>query len=214
VTVAASLAFAFGAGLTTFVAPCVFPLLPGYLGFYADHDIGHRTTLPIVQGLTTAAGVLAVFGSLTTVIYVVDSRVLTPLSGTEPFAGGVLIVLGAVTLTGYEPSVGVPLPRRRDTALGLFVFGGVYAIAAAGCSIPILLAIVAQALAMGPTAGAAVIVAYALGVALPMVGATVAAGYGVDIVIGGGVSGETITRIAGATMLWAGVVQVWAGCSL
>lgn len=211
-TASAALAFAFGAGLTTFGAPCVFPLLPGYVGYYAEQH-GSRTR-PLRQGLAAAAGVLAVFGALTAAVYVLDSRVLASLAGLEPLAGGVLVVLGAVTLAGYAPSIRVALPQRRDTSLGVVAFGAVYAVAAAGCTVPILLAVVAQALAMAPLSGAAVVAAYALGVALPMVGATLAAGYGADIVTGGvGVSSGTLTRVAGAVMLVAGAVQMWAGLS-
>ena len=45
-----------------------------------------------------------------------------------------------------------------------------------------------------------------------MVAATVAVGYGYDLVTGGiGVSTATFTRVAGAVMLAAGLVQMWAG---
>ncbi|MFC7078103.1 cytochrome c biogenesis CcdA family protein [Haloarcula halophila] len=210
-----TLAFAFGAGLTTFAAPCVFPLLPGYVGYYADQHGGRGTTRPLQQGLAAAAGVLVVFAALTAAVYILDSRVVSSLDGLEPVAGGLLIVLGAVTLTGYAPSIHVALPEHRDTSLGLFLFGGVYAVAAAGCTVPILLAVVAQAFAVAPLPGAVVLSMYAVGVALPMVVATVAVGYGSDMLTGGaGVSGSTLTRVAGGIMLVAGAVQVLAGLPL
>lgn len=209
-----TLAFAFGAGLTTFAAPCVFPLLPGYVGYYADQHGGRETLRPFRQGLAAAAGVLGVFGGLTAAVYALDTSVISSLDGLEPLAGGVLVALGAVTLAGYAPSVHVELPARRDTTLGVFLFGGVYAVAAAGCTVPILLAVVAQALAMAPFSGAVVLSAYAGGVALPMVVATVAVGYGADMLTGGaGVSSATLTRLAGTVMLAAGAVQVLNGLS-
>ena len=211
-TVGATLAFAFGAGLTTFGAPCVFPLLPGYVGYYAGQHGERGSTRPFLQGLAAAAGVLAVFAALTAGVYGVDSRVLSSMADLEPLAGGLLVVLGAATLTGHAPSIRVALPRRRDTPLGVFVFGGVYAIAAAGCTVSILLAVVAQALSMAPLSGAAVVTAYALGVAAPMVGLTVAIGYGYDLASAGvGVSNATLARLAGAVMVAAGTVQLWAG---
>ncbi|ESP89740.1 cytochrome C biogenesis protein transmembrane region/thiol-disulfide transporter [Candidatus Halobonum tyrrellensis G22] len=33
-----TVAFAAGAGLTTFFAPCAFPLLPGYVGYYVHQS--------------------------------------------------------------------------------------------------------------------------------------------------------------------------------
>ncbi|WP_277543114.1 cytochrome c biogenesis CcdA family protein [Haloarcula laminariae] len=204
-----TLAFAFGAGLTTFAAPCVFPLLPGYVGYYADQHGGRGTVRPLRQGLAAAAGVLGVFGALTAAVYALDTSVISSLDGLEPLAGGVLVVLGVVMLAGYAPSIHIALPPRRDTTLGVFFFGGVYAVAAAGCTVPILLAVVAQALAMAPFSGGVVLLAYAGGVALPMVVTTVAVGYGADMLTDGvGISSATLTRLAGVVMLAAGALQV------
>ncbi len=207
-----TVAFAFGAGLATFGAPCVFPLLPGYVAYYTNQHGDGGTTKPIRQGLTAAAGVLVVFGALTLVVYAFDSHVVSSVSGLEPLAGGVLVALGIVTLVGRAPSIHVQLPRRRNTLSGVFAFGGIYAVAAAGCSLPVLLAVVAEALAMAPSSGAVVLLAYASGVTIPMAGTTVATGYGADILRRGiGESSATLTRIAGVVMLAAGAVQLWAG---
>ncbi|WP_324761061.1 cytochrome c biogenesis CcdA family protein [Haloarcula montana] len=201
--------FAFGAGVTTFAAPCVFPLLPGYVGYFADRH-GDADTGPVRHGLVAAAGVLTVFAALSGAVYVLDKRVVQSLGAVEPLAGGVMIALGGVVLGGVAPSLRVPLPRRRDTAAGVFLFGAVYAVAAAGCTVPILLGVVAQALTMAPLSGATVVSAYAMGVALPMVGATVATGYGADVVTAG-LSTRTVRRVAGVTMIGAGALQMWAG---
>lgn len=214
-TTGGTFAFAFGAGLTTFAAPCVFPLLPGYIGYYAERHGGRGPAAPIGQGLVAAAGVLAVFGVLAAGVYAVDSRVLGSVRGIEPLAGAALVVLGLVTVTGYAPSMRITLPRRRSGIVGLFLFGGVYAVAAAGCTVSMLLAVVAQALSMSPVSGVAVVGAYTLGVALPVVGATVVAGYGSEILTDGvGVSNAALTRIAGAVMFATGAVQLLAGLSV
>ncbi|WP_324664441.1 cytochrome c biogenesis CcdA family protein [Haloarcula sediminis] len=214
-TAGSALAFAFGAGLTTFAAPCVFPLLPGYVAFYADRHGGRGETYPLWQGLAAAAGVLVVFAALTAGVYAVDTHLVASVAGLEPVAGGVLVALGLVTAAGRAPSVRVSLPRRRGTLPGVFAFGAAYAVAAAGCTVPVLLAVVAQAIAMTPLSGATVVTTYAVGVALPMVGTTVAAGYGADLLTGAtDVSGTAVTRIAGGVMVCAGAVQLWAGLSV
>jgi len=210
-----TLAFAFGAGLTTFAAPCVFPLLPGYVGYYAERHGRERGAGPLGDGLAAAAGVLSVFAGLTLAVYLVDSRVLGSIRRLEPVAGGLLVALGLATLTGHAPSIRVALPRRRSGLAGTVGFGAVYAVAAAGCTVSILLAVVAQALAMAPLSGAAVVGAYALGVALPMVGITLATGYGYGTLTDGTpVAPGTLTRLAGVVMLCAGAVQLWAGLSV
>ena len=209
-TAGATVPFAFGAGLASFVSPCVFPLFPGYVAYYADRHGGQASTRPIRQGIAAAAGVLTVFAALTVGVYAVGSRLVSSVAGLEPVVGALLIALGLTTVTDRAPSVRVALPRRRDTLPGIFTFGAVYAVAAAGCTVPLLLAVVAQALAMAPLSGAAIVTAYALGVALPMLGTTVAAGYGADILTGG-VPGAAVTRLAGTIMICAGVVQLWGG---
>jgi len=213
-TVTGALAFAFGAGLATFTAPCVFPLLPGYVGYFADQHGGGEPGRPVRQGAVAAVGVLTVFSLLALTVYAVDSRVLTSMADAEPLAGGAVAVLGALTLAGHAPSIRVALPRRRTTGVGVFLFGGAYAVAAAGCTVPVLLAVVAQALSLPPLPGVAVVGAYAGGVTVPLVGVTVSAGYGYDVLARGtSLSATTRRRLAGAVMVTAGLVQVWVGLS-
>jgi len=208
-------AFAFGAGLATFAAPCVFPLLPGYVAYFADQHGRGESAGPVRPGVAAAAGVLTVFAALALTVYVVGGQVLTPVGDAEPLVGGAVAVLGAVTLAGRGPSILVALPQRRPGGLGVFLFGGAYAVAAAGCTVPILLAVLAQAISMPPVWAVAVIGAYAAGVALPLVGVTVSAGYGYDILATvTSVSATTRRRLAGALMLTAGLVQVWTGLSV
>ncbi len=214
-TAGGTLAFAFGAGLASFASPCVFPLLPGYVAYYADRHDGEGATRPLGQGVAAAGGVLSVFAALTVGVYAVGSRLVASVAQLEPAVGGVMIALGLVTVADRAPSVRVSLPRRRNTLPNVFGFGAVYAVAAAGCTVPLLLAVVAQALAMAPLSGATVVTAYALGVAVPMLGATVAAGYGSDILSGGiDISSAAFTRIAGIVMVCAGAAQLWGGLSI
>jgi hypothetical protein len=54
-------AFAFGAGVATFFAPCAYPLLPGYVGYCLNRLDGDQQTLgPILtRGLVAGGGVVA-----------------------------------------------------------------------------------------------------------------------------------------------------------
>ena len=45
-TLAGALAFAASAGLATFFAPCAFPLLPGYVGYYLHESDADSRALP------------------------------------------------------------------------------------------------------------------------------------------------------------------------
>ena len=93
--------------------------------------------------------------------------------------------------------------------LGFGVFGAVYAVAAAGCVVPLFVGVVAQALAL-PAAGAtAVLGVYAAGVAAPLVGVTLLAGAGVDAWRDLGAHAGTAETLAGAVMVLAGLGQLY-----
>lgn len=121
-----------------------------------------------------------------------------------------LVVLGLATLTGHAPSVTVSLPRRRRSVLGFAGFGGLYAVAAAGCTVPVFLAVVARALSLPPAAGGLTVAAYALGLALPLVGVTLAVGRGLHIATGRVLAcGSALERAAGLVVLVAGLAHLW-----
>lgn len=208
---AAMVGFAFGTGTAAFFAPCAYPLLPGYAGYYVnsvdrdDPPVGGA----LLRGLAASAGILVVFGGVAAVVTVVGSVIVSTLPLIEPGVGVVLIVLGALVLAGYSPGWHTALPRRRRSVVGFAAFGGLYALAATGCTVPVFLAVVVKAITLPVVECAAVIVAYATGMGLLMTSATVAIAVGHDTVV------ERVPRytagthrVAGAIILVAGVGQV------
>ena len=167
---------AFFAGFASFVAPCVLPLVPGYLatiggrgGEYAAEPPSPRralvTSVPFVAGFTIVfvalgLGIAALSG-------IVGQRVF------EEIAGFVLVVFGL----GFARLL--PLPER-PIAPGLLtaardrgsrvLLGAAFATCAAPCVSPILASTLVLA-ADTNTAGQAALLlfAYSLGLALPFV---------------------------------------------
>jgi cytochrome c-type biogenesis protein len=167
---------AFFAGFASFVAPCVLPLVPGYLSAVSSLEAkqlgrpgGVRRVLagsvPFVTGFTlvfVALGTLAgVLGS------VLERRVF------EEVAGFVLVVIGLAFAHL------LPLPQRlvapgllvgaRDSGSNVLL-GGAFAVCAAPCVSPILVSALVLAGSSSTVAqGALLLLAYSLGLAVPFV---------------------------------------------
>ncbi|ELK48020.1 MULTISPECIES: cytochrome c biogenesis CcdA family protein [Haloferax] len=209
---AGTLAFAVSAGVATFFAPCAYPLLPGYVGYYLsseEADLGGA----VVRGAVASLAALVVLGAIGSALAVVGGRIASHLALLEPLVGAALVGFGVLMFTGRAPSLHVVLPEYRSSVTGFAVFGGVYGLAAAGCVVPIFLGVVTQSLAL-PTAQAVVSLgAYAAAAALPLSVVTVAAALGGDRIrsLSGYVG--SVQKAAAVVMVLAGLWQIWLALS-
>ena len=200
--VAGTLAFAAAAGLGTFFAPCAFPLLPGYVGYYVQQ---READAPGVWAAGAAAvGSLAALGVVTGLAFALGQTLTSTLPLLEPVVGVGLVVLGGLTLLDRMPTMHASLGRRPDSVVGFGAFGAAYALAAAGCVTPFFLGVVAQALALPLPAGVATLGVYAGGVTVPLVGVTLLTSAGVE-------SWRRLGRYAGVVERAAAVVMILAG---
>lgn len=199
--------FALSAGLATFFAPCAYPLLPGYVGYYLSREDAALGGA-VVRGTAATVGALAVLGLVGGALVALGTRAVSNLAILEPVVGVGLIGFGLALLTGRAPSVRLLLPERRASVSGFVLFGGVYAVAAAGCVLPVVFGVAAQALTLPTEQAVAVVVVYAVSVALPLLGVTLLSALGSDAL--GGVSRhtDTVQRVAAVVMVVAGVAQV------
>jgi cytochrome c-type biogenesis protein len=175
---AASIPAAFGAGLVSFLAPCVLPLVPGYLSAMSAVDAGQlgdrRATLRVVRAsLPFAAGLIFVFVLLGAGAAAVGLSIDRNQFLLEQIAGFVLIVFGLVflgLLPWPERMIGAGLlsgARRRGSA---FLLGGAFALCAAPCIGPVLGSILVLAGNSNTVAEGSILLAvYAAGLALPFI---------------------------------------------
>ena len=201
----ALLALAFAAGMIAPVNPCGFALLPAWIA----QTIGDARTRPLAlrlahglrAGLALSlgfAGTLAAFG----LIVSAGARTLISAAPWLGMATGViLLLLGLAMLTGLTPRLRLPAwatkPRTQEAAGAghktgrMVAFGIGYAAASLGCTLGVLLAVIAQAQAVASYAGLlAVFAAYAAGSATVLV--LVSAGTS----IAGAALGRRITGLA------------------
>ena len=171
-----AVAVSFGAGFVSFLAPCVLPLVPGYLSAVSSVEADRlgergasrrvlRSSLPFVAGLVSVFVLLGAGAAAVGLSFTRNQFLL------EQVAGFVLIVFGFVfmgLLPWPQRLVGAGLvqgARRRGSG---FLLGGAFAVCAAPCIGPVLGSILVLA---GDSEtvleGSLLLAVYALGLAVP-----------------------------------------------
>lgn len=175
---------AFGAGIVSFLSPCVLPLVPGYLSFLGaagtsgDDTPAARALLP--RALLFIAGFTLVFVALGASASALGALLLPYRAALSRIAGVVIFVFGFFLLGLIK----VPWLYRemrfdpgRTRGLGIWtapLMGAAFGLGWTPCVGPILgsiLAVAAQGESVGW--GSALLLAYSLGLGVPFVAAAV-----------------------------------------
>jgi cytochrome c-type biogenesis protein len=173
-----SVPIAFVAGLVSFLAPCVLPLVPGYLSAVSAVDADRlgqpgtarrvvASSIPFVLGLTAVFVLLGVGAGL------VGGRLFSNQFLLERVAGFILVVLGLAfmgLLPWPERLLGAGLVQGARSRGSRFLLGGAFAVCAAPCIGPVLASILVLAgSSESALDGAALLGVYSLGLAVPFV---------------------------------------------
>jgi len=161
-----------------------------------------------LRGLAASGGAVVVLAALGSLLLAVGGRIAQRLTLLEPLVGAALVVLGVLFLTDRAPTLHLQLPERRASVAGAAVFGGGYALAAAGCVVPVVLGVFTQALTLAPPQAAVALGSYAAATALPLTGVTLLTAVGSDALQAWNARVGTVQRLAAAVMILAGVAQV------
>jgi cytochrome c-type biogenesis protein len=183
-----SLLVAFGAGILSFLSPCVLPMVPAYLGYLAGSSA--RVSLAEARRLTTLThsasfvlGFSAVFVGFWASIGLIG-HALTGYSGLFRQIGGVLLIVmglhqaGLLRLSLLYRQFGIELHfAERPTPVTSLLVGVAFAAGWTPCIGPILAGIIGLA-SMSETVGegALLLVAYSLGLGVPFLAAGLAVG--------------------------------------
>lgn len=177
-----SILIALGAGLVSFLSPCVLPLFPSYLSLItgtslteleAPQDKQRVRRAVIGNSLAFIAGFSAIFIALGASFSLVG-RMLLIYQDYLRIAGGILIIAFGIIITGmvkipalaryYQPSFG----ENPTGLIGTGLVGATFAIGWTPCVGPILGAILLLASTQETVrAGVVMLVAYSAGLAIP-----------------------------------------------
>lgn len=218
------LSFAFLAGIAACLNPCGFALLPAYVAYFVGaEDASTGGLMPGLRaGAGMTAGVLAVFGTVGALLSAAGYAFMrfVPLAATVVGALVALAGLGMLLRPSFTIAlpVGNPLPGRATdrTWRSFLLFGAGYGIASLGCTLPIFLAVVAQALAAGGAFGGfGVFVAYGLGMGAVLAALSVAVATGKGALIRWARSWMAHLRTVGALgMVVAGAYLIYVQIAL
>ncbi len=100
-----TIAIAFGAGILSFVSPCVLPLVPAYLGQLTAVAVVGRASAQVTRWLTIrhALAYVAGFGAVFTLLGITATYLAGPLVEYLPLLrqiGGVILILLGLNLAG------------------------------------------------------------------------------------------------------------------
>ena len=174
-----SLLVAFGAGLLSFLSPCVLPLVPVYLASLAGPEIFDdkitRKRMPVfLHSLSFVLGFSIVFTILGAGAGLVGLTISSHLAVIRQIAGSLLIVFGLFILAALK----VPwlnYEKRLSSSLGTttsylrsLLTGGIFSLAWTPCVGPILGGILTLALGSETAGqGAYLLAIYSLGLGIP-----------------------------------------------
>jgi cytochrome c-type biogenesis protein len=184
---------AFGAGIISFVSPCVLPLLPGYLSLMSGYSIaeletGDAATWRMLRATGLfVAGFTLVFVALGAGATAVGSLLRANLDVAERVAGWIVVGFGilllVLSLSDTPRLAGLTRERRVDvqpSRLGMWappVMGVAFGFAWTPCIGPVLGAILTTAAVQESVGrGMLLLLVYGLGLGVPFMLAGVALG--------------------------------------
>jgi cytochrome c-type biogenesis protein len=178
------LVVAFGAGVISFVSPCVLPLLPGYLSMMSGYSTSQlqegeaspgrltRVILMFILGFTLVFTALGAGATAISEVLRQNLTALTRIAGLVIVAFGILIVAMAVSNRGFLAVMNrerrVDVRPSRLGKLAPPVMGAAFAFGWVPCIGPVLTVILLTAATQDTVGqGILLLVAYSFGLGLP-----------------------------------------------
>ena len=223
-----TIGLAFLAGLASFLSPCVFSLVPAYVGYLGGRAVGGEVTdknrfITFTHGLAFVLGFSTVFITLGVASSALGG-LLFDLRGILEKVGGVVVIVFGLHMTGifripfleYDTRV-QQMPDRKWGYLSSALMGVFFSAGWAPCVGPVLGAILTLSMNGGSISqGVSLLSAYSAGLAIPFLFAALGIGwvsatlrkYGkvmhyVEIVMG-------VILVVIGVMLFAGIFEIIA----
>jgi len=168
---------AFGAGLISFLSPCVLPLIPGYIAFISGSSLNELlekkriNLIPLVIFSSGFSFVFIIFGATASFL----GQILLQNSQTLRIIAGVVIIIFSLQLIGIlnikflniEKKI---YTKRSNNIFFIFIVGMAFGFGWTPCIGPILGSILALASTEETILKAIILLAfYSLGLAIPFI---------------------------------------------
>jgi cytochrome c-type biogenesis protein len=210
-----SIAIAFGAGILSFLSPCVLPLVPAFLVNIAGETAvsGRQRMRTVVHALAFVLGFSAVFTLLWVAIALAGAVAGELVYRVQQAAGVLLVVLG-MQMVGL---IRLPLLERRvDLRLeggtrGLprsFLIGAAFGVGMTPCVGPYLGTILTMLLGLELASGAVLLLAYSLGMGVPFLLIATGLGFTRAAVAFLNRNIRTVNVVGGIVVILMGLVMV------
>ncbi len=215
-----------GAGVLTFLSPCVLPLIPGYVAFMTGMTTGELTSedrrLSAILGpsLLFVAGFSIVFVALGASASAVGSFMTANRDVFEMVAGVIIVILGFFMLGIvkvpwlYGEARFEMQKARRFGGLAALVMGMAFAFGWSPCVGPILGSILMMAANSAEVGrGAALLAAYSVGLGVPFVLVALMLGRVKPLLTWLSRHALIINRVAGVVLMVLGILILtgWIG---
>jgi len=178
-----NVAIAFGAGILSFLSPCVLPLVPAFLVNLAGEAAlaGTQRMRTIVHALAFVLGFSVIFTMLWVAVAIVGTLAGDLVYWLQRLGGLLLIVLGMhmlglITIPLLARELDLRLEGSTTGLTRSFLIGAAFGIGMTPCVGPYLALILDLLLNQDVLSGAALLLAYALGLGVPFL--VIAAGIG------------------------------------
>ena len=156
-------------GVISFVSPCMLPLLPVYVTYFAAGEAGRGTVL--ARAFAFMVGFTTVFVSLGVFAGSLGSALAAHRTTVNVVCGVLVIVFGLGYLGLFRlPFTGMKSGRTPTSVISAFLFGLIYSVSLTPCVGAFLgAALMLAASEGGAVQGAVLLLAYSLGLGVPFV---------------------------------------------
>ncbi len=215
-----SIPIAFGAGMVSFLSPCVLPLVPVYLSYITGFSVDALNQGEVSMKKVLVETLLFVVGfSLVFVAFGASASAMGGWLNTHAHiivrVLGALVVIMGISLCGlFKPAFlqrvyQVPMPKTKGRLVGSLLLGVVFAFGWSPCVGPILAGILAYASTQaGAQKGVALLAAYSAGLAVPFFVTALVFNRAVVLIRGFQKYTKAIQTISGLVLIALGVVMV------
>src|SRR5574341_2041514 len=212
-------AFAFGAGLLSFLSPCVLPLAPGYLGYLSGATVGADGELVgdrrrvLLHAASFVLGFSAIFVALGASVGLIGYFFLQNIPIVQKVGGIILVAFGLhmmrfINIPFLNRTVQVDASKiEKRGLLGSATIGAVFAAGWTPCVGVILSGILALAATSATVRrGALLLAVYSLGLGLPFLASALALNRARGVLRRINRRAQLVERVSGVFMIAMGLI--------